>query len=254
MVWDPTIYNQFKTERAAPFYDLLELVRSTEKMKVIDLGCGTGELTKKIFEKIHASDLTGIDSSAEMLDNASVLENKTLHFFVRTIEEQLNRKEKWDLIFSNAAIQWVDDHEQLFPKMIAALNKEGQLAVQMPAQHHNITNILLNELAAEYPFKEHLKNFKRISPVLDIDRYAGIFFENGAKSITAFEKIYPLILPDTQALFTWVSGTALIPYVERLDRKLKDHFIQQYKIKLQQHFKVAPVFYPFKRILLHGQF
>jgi trans-aconitate 2-methyltransferase len=254
MVWNPDIYNQYKSERAAPFYDLLHLVKPNEGMKVIDLGCGTGELTKTLADKLPGAEITGIDSSAEMLTNAATLENDHLHFAVRNIEEQMTLPEKWDLIFSNAAIQWTDDHEQLFPKIIAALNTGGQLAIQMPAQHSNITNVLLNELADDPSFKESLQNFKRISLVLNIDRYAAILFENGAVEITAFEKIYPLILPDTEALFTWVSGTALIPYIDRLDGKLKDHFIQQYNIKLRKHFKASPLFYPFKRILLHGQF
>lgn len=223
-------------------------------MSVIDLGCGTGELTKTIAEKLPGSVVTGIDSSVEMLANAGPLEHERLHFAVRSVHEELERNEKWDLIFSNAAIQWVDDHEALFPKMIHFINKGGQLAIQMPAQHHNMTNIILNEVAGEAAFREQLKDFKRVSPVLDINRYAEILFENGAVSITTFEKIYPLILPDTNALYNWVSGTALIPYIERLDETGKETFTHVYKERLLQHFKKSPVFYPFKRILLHAQF
>ncbi|MBC7933781.1 MAG: methyltransferase domain-containing protein [Rhizobacter sp.] len=254
MAWNPGVYNQFKSERAAPFYDLLALVNPVKNMVVIDLGCGTGELTKMLADSLPGANVTGIDSSAEMLSNAVALENDQLHFAVSNIEAQLNQNEKWDLVFSNAAVQWVDDHERLFPAMIATLNKGGQLAIQMPAQHHNISNIILNDLAEEIPYKQALKNFKRISPVLDIDRYTAILFENGALSMMVFEKIYPLVLPDTNALYNWVSGTALIPYIEKMEEGIKEDFIHAYQQRLQQQFSKTPVFYPFKRILMQAQF
>lgn len=254
MAWNPDTYNQFKTERAAPFYDLLALVKPVAHMKLIDLGCGTGETTKTIADSLPGATVTGIDSSAEMLVNSANLQTERLQFKVRGIEEQLDSNEKFDLIFSNAAIQWVNDHEVLFPKIINCINKGGQLAIQMPAQHHNITNIILSELADEDPFKDNLQHFKRISPVLDIDRYAAILFENGATSINVFEKIYPLILRDTEALYNWVSGTALIPYIEKLNAGLKEKFINAFKQKLAKHFTTTPVFYPFRRILMHAQF
>ena len=252
MAWNPGIYNQYKSERAAAFHDLLNLVRPVEAMQVIDLGCGTGELTKTITEKLTGATVKGIDSSAEMLAEAPAGDHLT--FEVKTVEEQLKSDEKFDLVFSNAAIQWVYDHETIFPQMIASLNKGGQLAIQMPAQHHNMTNILLGELADEPAFKEQLKDFKRISPVLDIERYANILFENGAVSMTVFEKIYPLVLPDTGALFNWVSGTALIPYMERLDAYSQQLFMGSYREKLNAHFTGSPVFYPFKRMLIHAIF
>lgn len=254
MAWNPDTYNQYKTERSTPFFDLLALVRPKENMKVIDLGCGTGELTKEIAEALPGSFVTGIDSSAEMLKDAAAFSNESVQFKVTSIESQLNNGEKWDLVFSNAALQWVDGHEELFPTIIGSISKGGQLAIQMPAQHHNRTNIILNELADEEPYRSALQDFNRLSPVLDIDRYAAILFENGCTSMTVFEKIYPLVLPDTEALYKWVSGTALIPYIERLEEKSKDDFIKAYKKRLQEHFTTSPVFYPFKRMLMAASF
>lgn len=254
MAWNPDIYNQYKSERAAPFYDLLALVKPVENMKVIDLGCGTGELTKTLCDVLPGAVVKGIDFSAEMLAKASAIENERVHFEVKSIEDQVGSREKYDLVISNAAIQWVDDHEKLLPGIIANINKKGQLAVQVPAQHHNITNILLNELASEVRYREALQDFKRSSPVLDTHRYAAILFENGGTSITVLEKIYPLVLPDTEALYNWVSGTALIPYTERLPAKYREMFIVDYKKRLQQHFQGSPVFYPFKRILMYAAF
>lgn len=254
MAWNPGTYNKFKTERFAPFYDLLELVKVRADMHVIDLGCGTGELTRKLADKLPGSTVLGIDSSREMLHESSAFENQQVGFACKSIEEQLGTNQKWDLVFSNAAIQWVDNHEKLLPKIISTVKANGQLVIQVPAQHHNISNIMLNNLAGEEPFRTILQNWKRDSPVLDIDTYAKFFFENGSKSMTVYEKIYPLVLQNADALFDWVSGTALIPYTEKLEAKDRQDFTHEYRKRLQSKFDKSPVFYPFKRIMLEATF
>jgi len=79
-------------------------------------------------------------------------------------------------------------------------------------------------------------------------------FENGSKSITVYEKIYPLVLPDTNALYNWVSGTALIPYLEKLGTPEKETFVNEYRNRLRKNFHQTPVFYPFKRIIIEATF
>jgi len=254
MAWNPETYNKFKSERFAPFYDLLELLNMKPGMEVIDLGCGTGELTGKLADALPDSTLLGIDSSQEMLNDSKVFENNNVKFECISIEEQLHSEKKWDLVFSNAAIQWIENHEVIFPKIISQIKTGGQILIQIPDQQQNVSNKILSELSDEEPFMSIFQNWKRISPVLDIDSYAQIFFENGSKSMTVYEKIYPLVLADSNALFDWVSGTALIPYLEKLEGEIKDNFIEQYKNRLQSKFAKSPVFYPFKRIILEAKF
>jgi len=254
MAWNPDTYNKFKSDRFAPFYDLLALVKSKPDMEVTDLGCGTGELTGKLADALPGARIVGIDSSEQMLSQSPAFANGKVQFEKRSIEQHVESDKKWDLVFSNAAIQWVDDHETLFPKIISTVRKGGQLLVQMPDQHQNISNQLLDELSYNEPFGSALKGWKRTSPVLDIDRYSQIFFENGSKSMTVFEKIYPLVLADADALFDWVSGTAMIPYLEKLNGEIRPLFIDQYKNLLRTRFDKSPVFYPFRRIILEATF
>ena len=98
-------------------------------MKAIDLGCGTGEQTAILADKFPEANFLGVDSSVEMLEQSKSLETDNLHFRQGTTEETINSGEKWDLIFSNAALQWSNDHETLFPKLIELLNPKGQFAV-----------------------------------------------------------------------------------------------------------------------------
>ncbi|MGV3602794.1 MAG: methyltransferase domain-containing protein [Dyadobacter fermentans] len=254
MAWNPDVYNQFKSERSAPFYDLMALLKVRPGLEVIDLGCGTGELTAKLADALPESRVLGVDSSEEMLGSSQKADGSTLNFECITIENQLEKPQQWDVVFSNAALQWIPDHHALFPRLISKIKPGGQLLVQMPAQHHNLTNRLLNELATRETYASAYAGWNRLSPVLELDSYAQLLFENGSKSMQVFEKIYPLVLKDVDALLTWVSGTALIPYLERLPEELKAAFVEDFKEILKSHFPKTPVFYPFKRILIGAEF
>ena len=108
-------------------------------------------------DKFAEAHFLGVDSSAEMLEQSKSLETDNLHFRKATTEETLKSGEKWDLIFSNAALQWSNDHEILFSELIKLVNSKGQFAVQMPVQPENKLNVILAELVDEEPFKSYLK-------------------------------------------------------------------------------------------------
>jgi trans-aconitate 2-methyltransferase len=245
MPWDPDRYHQFSKERSAPFDDLCALIQVRAGMRVIDLGCGSGELTLQLAERLPASQVLGIDSSPEMLERARPLERPGLRFAYGRIEAATG---KWDLVFSNAAIQWVNDHPILIPRLLALLDHGGQIAVQLPSNHHHPTHTLILEIAGQEPFRSALGGWLRRPPVLPAEAYAELLYQNGAQEITVFEKIYPHILANADALADWTSGTALVPYFERLGSDLSENFLIRYRQRLNEIWPNSPVFYPFKRL------
>lgn len=253
MPWNPEIYNKFKNIRYQPFYDLIDFIQPVNGMKAIDLGCGTGEQTAILADKFKEANFLGVDSSAEMLEQSKALEMDNLHFRKATTEETLKSGEKWDLIFSNAALQWSNDHETLFTELIKRVNPKGQFAVQMPVQPENKLNKILLDLVNEEPFKSYLKGYKRDSPVLSIDQYAQILFDGGLEELQILQKVYPIIANDHETLYDFISGSALIPYVERLEGEQKALFIKTYKERIAVHFPKLPAIYSFKRLLLYGR-
>jgi len=253
MPWNPEVYNQFKYIRYQPFFDLMNLISSENLKKAIDIGCGTGEQSHILSEKFTDAEFLGIDSSAEMLAEANQFQNDKLNFRQMSVEDLIKTNEKWDLIFSNAALQWSDDHEILFPKLISLLSEKGQFAVQMPIQAENVLNKILFQLASEEPFRTQLDGWNRVSPVLSIDDYTQIMFEHGLKDLNISVKVYPIIADDAEKLYQFISGSALIPYVERFDEVSKENFISEYKKRIGQHFKSFPAIYAFKRLLLYGK-
>jgi trans-aconitate 2-methyltransferase len=246
MPWDPTTYHKFQAERAAPFVDLLGLVRVRPDLRVVDLGCGTGELTRRLAEALPGSEVIGLDSSPEMLERAAEFARPGLRFVEGTIETLAG---EWDLIFSHAALQWVPNHAALVPGLLARLRPGGQMAVQMPSNHGHLTHQLITSLAGEEPFVTALGGWHRASPVLGLDAYADLLFAAGGRDLTVFEKVYPHVLADADALADWTSGTALVPYFERLPPDLRDPFMARYRARLRAAYPGSPVFYGFRRTL-----
>ncbi len=244
MAWNPDKYERFKNERYAPFDDLLNLVRIRPGMRVIDLGCGTGELTRRLADVLPDSCVVGIDSSAEMLAKAASLARPGLEFRRQRIEDVAGQ---YDLIFSNAAIQWVDDHATLIPRLLSLLKPAGQIAVQVPKGHPALA--AGGEVARQEPFAHHLAGWQRLWPTLDPLAYAELLFKHGATDITVFEKIYPHVLPDSDAIVAWAESTYLLPFFERLPADLHEPLKEAFRQALRSRYPDKPLLFGFKRLL-----
>ena len=243
MAWSPDQYHKFEAERAAPFDDLLALVEVRPGLRVVDLGCGTGELTRRLADRLPLSRVTGLDNSASMLEKAAAWAGPGLRFETGDLAELSG---EWDLIFSNAALHWSEEHPLLLAHLYGCLRQGGQIAVQVPSNHMHLSQLLIRETAREEPFRTLLRGFVRQSPVLAADGYAQVLFDLGADQIVALEKVYAHVLEDADAVVEWVSGTALLPYFERLGQR-KTEFVETYRHKLRAALPGSPIFYPFRR-------
>ena len=243
MPWNPDKYHQFQTQRSAPFDDLLKLVDVRPGLKVVDLGCGTGELTCRLADSLLESEVLGLDSSPQMLERTHEYARSGLQF---KLGDLAKLQDKWDLIISNAALQWSENHEELIPYLFSCLNPGGQMAVQVPSNHGGPTHLTILRVAGNEPFRAALNGWTRRSPVLPIETIADLLFKQEALEILVFDKIYPHVLENADAIVDWISGTALVPYFERLGAH-KDNFVGAIRQELRADFPGEPIFYPFRR-------
>ena len=247
MPWDPRRYHQFQKERFAPFEDLLRLIKTRSGLRVVDLGCGTGELTRRLADHLPESDVVGLDASREMLEQAQGQARLGLRFQLGAIEDVDG---EWDLVFSHAALQWVADHRTLMPRLLSLLPVGGQLAVQVPSNFDHATYGEIRDLAGCEPFRDALNGWVNEFHVLPIREYADLLHAHGAGELNVFEKIYPHVLEDADAMAAWMQGTALVPYFDRLPKELHERFLRSYRERLRRRFPERPVFYGFNRTLI----
>lgn len=254
MTWNPDQYHQFKEARSAPARDLQAMIPDQAFQSIVDLGCGTGEQTLQLAQRFSKATVLGIDSSTEMLAQAKAQKAHNLEFQkgdITLLDGQ------FDLIYSNAALQWIPDHTKLLGQLWQSLKLSGWLVVQIPSNHNHASHRLLGETADE--FKAELGGYSRFgtaqgaSPVLDVATYAELLDALGGQNITAINKVYPVVLDGAEGLIEWTRGTALVPYLSRLSEDVKPHFEACYLEKLKAEFPGRRLFYAFTRILFVAQ-
>jgi trans-aconitate 2-methyltransferase len=249
--WNPTQYERFRDQRTRPFFDLLALVKKEPAMRAVDLGCGTGELTRTLHRELGAKETLGIDSSPAMLEKSPPFAGEGLRFELGEIESFQPEPRSFDLVFSNAALHWAPHHARLFGKLAEAIAEPGQLAVQMPANHHHASHVIAGEVARLPRFAEKLGEYVRQSPVLEPEEYAELLYELGFKEQRVRLEVYAHELESAEGVVEWVRGTTLTDYEKRLDAETYAEFLAEYRWRLLSGLSAGkPYLFPFKRILL----
>src|SRR5689334_3329157 len=128
--WNPQLYLKFSDQRGRPAADLIAQIQLENPKHIIDLGCGTGTSTERLYQRWPTADITGLDSSPAMLRQAR--DNHPEWVWIESTIEDWSPTAPYDLIFSNAALHWVAQHESFFPRLMEQVSAEGVLAVQMP--------------------------------------------------------------------------------------------------------------------------
>jgi len=211
--WRPAQYERFREERAQPFWDLAALVEPRPGMRVVDLGCGTGELTAQLHQKLQARETVGIDSSAAMLARAPSAPG--LRFEQRDAAG-FAPQDRFDLVFSNAALHWIPDHAGLFKRLTTALAPGGQIAVQMPMTDGLITHQTAGDLARSPAFRPLLGGYERRAPLPDPSQYASWLHHLGYVRQHVRVVMYAHLLDSREDVVEWVRGALLTEYQRRL--------------------------------------
>lgn len=259
--WDPARYGRFRAERAAPFDDLLALVEPAEAPRVADLGCGSGELTRRAHERLGARETVGVDASAAMLAAAAAHAAPGMRFVLGDLAAfvagECARPEDggpFDVLLSNAALHWVPDHAALLARLAGRLAKGGQLAFQVPANEAHPSHAVAREVAREPAFAAALSGHVRDSPVLAPEEYARLLFALGFGAQRVRAEIYAHPLAEPGEVVEWVRGTLLTDYERRLTPERYAAFLARYRERLLSELPdQRPYLYTYRRVLVWGR-
>jgi trans-aconitate 2-methyltransferase len=245
-VRDPAQYARFSDERSRPFFNLLDRVPQRPFHRIVDLGCGTGELTVALSDRWPEAKVTGLDSSPQMLAKAAAFARPgKLDFLDGDINAYV---EPADLIFSNAALQWVDGHESLFPRLASLVEPGGVFAVQMPHSFDQPSHLILEELARSEPWAERLASWGRLK-VKPVTWYQQVLMQQGFE-VDAWETTYYFVLHGEDPVLEWVKGSSLQPILTLLGPEDSRQFTAAYAQGLRHAYPAddGRTVYPFKRI------
>lgn len=250
MTWSAKQYTLFEAQRTRPVRDLVAAIGPSQARRAIDLGCGPGNSTEVLAGRFPDAQVTGLDSSADMLAEAR---QRLPH-----VQFELADIAEWaaaapvDVILANASLQWLPDHAALYPRLIAQLALGGTLAVQTPDNLEEPSHRLAREVAAQGPWAS------RIGGLALPDRHAPAYYyellEPHCSSVDVWRTTYlhPLA-GGHQAVVDWFKGSALRPYLQKLEEGEQAQFLAAYLDRIEAAYPAladGTVLLPFPRLFI----
>ncbi|MDP6515580.1 MAG: methyltransferase domain-containing protein [Alphaproteobacteria bacterium] len=250
MAWDPAQYLAFDAPRLEPAIDLLNRIHLDAPEIIYDLGCGPGTVTRMLRERWPEARVTGLDNSPEMLAQAP--RNCPGAIWWEADIATWEPSGPADLIYSNAALQWLSDHETLFPRLLGALAPGGVLAVQMPRNHQSPSWTLIAETAQDGPWAERLRPLVRRSPV-GVTAYYYDLLAAHTSALSIWETEYLHVLEGDNPVVAWTRSTALRPLLDALDGEQAPAFEAAYAERIRAAYPPRAdgrTLFPFRRLFI----
>ena len=249
-MWDPGQYQRYGDERARPFFELLARVAATDPKLVLDLGCGPGDLTATLAERWPDADVTGVDSSAAMIESArSGAQRDGRPSFVLADIRDWEPASPADILISNAVLQWLPDQLDVLARWTGFVADGGWIAVQVPGNNDQPAHTVLRELASSARWRPLLDgvmlNRQAATPADYLDLLAGTGFQ-----ADAWETTYLHVLTGENPVLEWYKGTGLRPVIDALPADLAGEFLAEYGIRMREAYpaRAYGTVLPFRRV------
>jgi trans-aconitate 2-methyltransferase len=253
--WDANQYLQFEGERTRPCRELAARVQLDSPNRIIDLGCGPGNSTAVLAQRWPNADITGLDSSPDMIETAT-RESPNRRWVLGDIAEYARGDgEKFDLVFSNAALQWVEDHATLFPRLMDRVAPGGALAVQVPGNLNASAHVAAREISelTAWRWRFPAGGVRGTWAVRDLPFYYDTLSPKSSR-LDLWTTEYQHVMPSPEAIVEWYKGTGLRPYLEALPNDAdRQAFLNEYLQSIQKSYTRRPdgkVLFPFLRLFI----
>ncbi|MDR1108896.1 MAG: methyltransferase domain-containing protein [Spirochaetaceae bacterium] len=247
--WNPDNYLAFRNERTQPSIDLVEKIDLKNPKNIIDIGCGPGNSTQILLNKWPDSAIIGLDSSISMIEKAK--KDYPHQTWIQGNAENITDENKYSLVFSNAALQWMDNHELLIPKLWNIVEDNGAFAAQisnlkrMPI--YEVINTVLNKTRWNHQVKKHELNYNELGHYYEL-------LSKYTREIILWETNYFHILPAIQRIVDFVHSTTLRPYLDQLNseeekKEFEADILEECKKRYKEQSN-GKVLFPFHRIFI----
>lgn len=250
MSWSARQYTKFEDERNRPIRDLLAQIHTLPVASAVDIGCGPGNSTELLQARFPQAAIAGMDSDADMIA-AARKRLPAIPFELADIATW-QPSASYDVILSNAVLQWLPKHETLMPSLVGKLTRGGSLAVQMPDNLDEPAHVLMREIAAAGPWAGKLANAAGSrAPRHDADWYYRVL-RGSAASIDIWRTTYHHALAGgAAAVVEWFKGSGLRPFLAPLDEAEREAFLARYQEAVAGAYPAMPdgtVLLPFPRL------
>jgi trans-aconitate 2-methyltransferase len=252
MSWSAAQYVSFEAERTRPVRDLVAAIPNTDVRQAIDLGCGPGNSTEVLAERFPGAAISGLDNSADMIEAARKRMPNTQ--FEQVDLQSWAPPDTYDVVLSNAVLQWVPNHETLMPSLLGRLNPGGTLAVQMPDNLEEPAHRLMRQVAATPRFADKLAGAAGSrTPRRGADWYYRLMKPHAGR-VDVWLTIYHHVLPGgSDAVVEWFKGSGLRPFLAPLDPAETAAYLTEYKAGIAEAYPTLPdgtVLLPFPRLFI----
>ena len=248
--WDPAQYLRWSDHRIRPAVDLVQRVPLDRPRHIVDLGCGTGNVTALLRRAWPDARVTGVDGSPAMLERARAADPD--------VDWQQADIAAWapaapvDLLFSNAALHWLDEHGLLFPRLLGFVAPGGVLAVQMPRNFAEPSHTSIVDVVHEGSWRERLASLCRREPCKPPTYYWDLLAPRAA-SLDVWETIYQQALTGDNPVADFVKGSWLRQFLDALSPPERPAFEAAYRAKVARAYPVRPdgtTLFPFRRLFI----
>lgn len=232
MDWNPELYKRFADQRKRPFLDLLDLLPPGIGGSLVDLGCGDGRLTRLAAQRVGAEEVLGVDQSEAMIDAAHGEDDEGTDidytWELGELSGVINSDMQWKLVLSNASLQFIPDHETVFPQLLKRVAPGGWIALHLPFNHVARTHLLLDAAAGSAEFTADFEGFSCDWPQERPEVYARALKDAGFEFSLVQLRTYRHPFKGVGPIVDWMRGAAARPYLRHLKDDRQEAFLEKY--------------------------
>ncbi len=249
--WDANLYLKFASERTQPAIDLVSRISLSNPERIIDLGCGPGNSTAILHQRWPKAEIVGLDNSEEMIAAASNVYPDWI--WIKGDAATWIADKPFDLIFSNAALQWCGNHIELFPRLLKQVSPQGVLAIQMPAHFQSPVHQLMLEIAEGPAWRHQMRQAAKAISVGRPSFYYDILQAHTSR-LDIWETEYSHVMESPESILEWIRGTGVRPFLEALksdqQRRRFEELLLAGLTKVYSPQKDGHILFPFRRLFI----